>query len=147
MHNKTTFYLVDASVLPEVFTSVVKAKRLLKLGKVNTVNEAVKAVGISRSAYYKYKEAVFPFTEGTRGKILTLALVLEDVPGVLSSILNIIAEARANILTMNQNIPVHGLANVTISIDTKELREDTDYLISMLGEQKGVQKIEILAKE
>ena len=133
MHNKTTFYLVDASVLPEVFTSVVKAKRLLKLGKVNTVNEAVKAVGISRSAYYKYKEAVFPFTEGTRGKILTLALVLEDVPGVLSSILNIIAEARANILTMNQNIPVHGLANVTISIDTKELREDTDYLKSMFG--------------
>ncbi len=147
MHNKTTFYLVDASVLPEVFTSVIKAKKLLKLGKVNTVNEAVKAVGISRSAYYKYKDAVFPFTEGTRGKIITLGLVLEDVPGVLSSILNIIAEARANILTMNQNIPIHGVANVTISMDTKELREDTDYLISVLSEQRGVQKIEILAKE
>ncbi|MGI6113568.1 MAG: ACT domain-containing protein [Mahellales bacterium] len=147
MHNKTTFYLVDASVLPEVFTAVIKAKKLLKLGKVNTVNEAVKAVGISRSAYYKYKEAVFPFTEGTRGKIITLGLVLEDIPGVLSSILNIIAEARANILTMNQNIPIHGVANVTISMDTKELKEDTDYLISVLSEQRGVQRIEILAKE
>lgn len=147
MSQKDIFYLVGQEVLPDVFTGVIKAKHLLKTGRVTTVNEAVKMAGISRSAFYKYRDWVFPFTEGTRGKIITLSLVLEDAPGILSGILNMIADANGNILTINQNIPIHGVAYVTISIDTNDMEDGESTLIQAIRNSEGVQKIEILAQE
>src|SRR5699024_4531733 len=96
------------------------------------INEAVKMAGISRSAFYKYKDWVFPFTEGSRGKIVTLSLILKDMPGVLSQILNMIAHTNANILTINQNIPIHGVGYVTISIDTKNMADGEGRLIQAI---------------
>lgn len=147
MSEKSVFYIVNPGVLPEVFQHVVKAKKLLKTGQASTINEAVKMVGISRSAFYKYKDAVFSFSEGSRGKIITLALTVSDIPGILSGILNIVADEKGNILTINQNIPIHGTANVTISVDTNQMREGQENLINSLSELNGVQKIEIIAQE
>ncbi len=147
MPDKNGFYIVNGEVLPEVFHHVVKAKRYLKTGKAATIHEAVKLAGISRSAFYKYKDAVFTFTEGSHGKIITLSLTLSDIPGVLSKILNAIASAKGNILTINQNIPIHSIANVTISIDTKGMMEGQEALIQSLSNLEGVQRIEILAQE
>lgn len=124
-----TYYIVEESVLPEVFLKVVKAKELLEKGEVKAVNEAVKMVGISRSAFYKYKDCIFPFFESSRGKIITLALVLKDIPGILSKILNIISETNANILTINQNIPLGGIATVSISIRTSGMTKSVKDLI------------------
>lgn len=143
---ENSFYIVQGEVLPEVFRHVVEAKRLLKTGAAATVHEAVKQAGISRSAFYKYKDAVFSFSEGTHQKIITLSLELKDEPGVLSNILNAIAAYRGNILTIHQNIPFHGIANSSIAVDTKEMREGQEVLLKSLSGQNGVLRIEVLAQ-
>ena len=147
MHDKHKYLLVDASVVPNVFTKVIEVKRILQTQKAQTINDAVNTVGISRSTYYKYKDYVFPFFEMTQGKIITLFFVLEDIPGVLSGILNVMANAGANILTINQNIPVNGIANITISIRTGNMYQDIESLLDELKNIKGTFNIDILARE
>lgn len=147
MNKNSTYFLVDSSVLPEVFSKVIDVKKLLSKGTVKAVNEAVKEVGLSRSAYYKYKDYVFPFYETSRGKIITLLFVVEDFPGILSSIINQIASAKANILTINQNIPINSLADVTISIETNEMVKDIRELMDEISLIEGVRKQSILARE
>ena len=147
MNTQPVYFLVDSSVLPEVFSKVIEAKKILEARKVKTVNDAVQAVGISRSAYYKYKDYVFPFYEITQGKIVTLFLMLEDIPGILSTLLNIIARVKANILTINQNIPINGVANITISIRTGNTTENIEQFISQIEQIEGVKRVEVLATE
>nr|WP_246110729.1 ACT domain-containing protein [Thermosediminibacter litoriperuensis] len=140
-------YIIKEEILPEIIKKTVKAKELLKNGDVKTVNEATEMVGMSRSAFYKYKDYIFPFYEASVGKIITIALILEHRPGVLSGILDEIARARGNILTINQNIPLQGLANVTISFDTREMIKNPEELLEALEEKPGVREIEIVARE
>jgi len=146
MKQESVFFLVDSVVLPEVFAKVIEVKKILSFGSIKTVNDAVKEVGISRSAFYKYKDYVFPFYETSRGKVLTLFFVVEDFSGILSSIINKIASANANILTINQNIPINGLADVTVSIETFEMKDDMQALMSEIRKIEGVRRCEILAR-
>ncbi|NLM79507.1 MAG: ACT domain-containing protein, partial [Clostridiales bacterium] len=106
--------LVDSSVLPKVFSQVLEAKELLASGKVSTAAEAARVAGISRSAFYKYRDAVYPYESRGIGRIITVYLELRDKPGVLSGVLSEFANAGANILTVNQNIPLKGRALVSI---------------------------------
>ena len=146
MDNGSSHLLVDSSVLPEVFTKVIEVKKILSKGIIKTVNDAVKEAGISRSAYYKYKDYVFPFYETSRGKVLTLFFVVEDFSGILSSIINKIAKYKANILTINQNIPINGLADVTISVETAGMTKDMNELLNDISKIEGVRKQEILSR-
>ena len=147
MSKKTKFLLVDSSVLPEVFIKVMEVKSILTKNPAKAVNEAVKEVGISRSAYYKYKDYILPFYETSLGKVITLFFVLEDFSGILSRIISEIALAKANILTINQNIPINGLADVTISIETDEMVMDIKELMDKLGKIEGIRRQEILARD
>ncbi|HOV25325.1 MAG TPA: ACT domain-containing protein [Pseudobacteroides sp.] len=147
MNKDSTYLLVDTSVLPEIFSKVIEVKQILGKGKIKSVNDAVKEVGISRSAFYKYKDYVFPFYEISRGRVMTLLFVVEDLSGILSSIINQIALAKANILTINQNIPINGLADVTISIETAGMIRDIKELMEEIGKIEGVRRLEILARE
>ncbi len=147
MKNETTYLLVDSSAVPEVFTKVMEVKKILSKGEIKTINEAVKIVGLSRSAFYKYKDYVFPFYETSRGRVMTLLFVVEDFSGILSEIINKIAFSKANILTINQNIPINGLADITISIETEGMVKDIKELMSEISEIEGVRKQEILARE
>ena len=147
MDQKAMYYLVDVSVLPEVFTKVMEVKHLLSSDVNLAVNEAVKKVGVSRSAFYKYKDYVFPFYETSRGRIITLFFVLEDFSGILSRIIDRIAEAKANILTINQNIPINGLADVSISIDTQNMDSGIKDMMDEISNIEGVRRQEILARE
>jgi len=147
MKNASKYYLVDTSVLPEVFIKVVEVKKILSSGVVKNINEAVKKVGISRSAFYKYRDYVFPFYETSRGRVMTLFFVVEDFSGILSSIINKISAAKANILTINQNIPINGLADVTISIETDGMTSDISELMEEISKIEGVRRQEILARE
>ncbi|HOA55050.1 MAG: ACT domain-containing protein [Acetivibrionales bacterium] len=147
MDNKSTYLLADSAVLPEVFTKVIEAKKLLSSGKARTVNEAVAAVGLSRSAFYKYRDHVFPFYETSRGRVITLFFVVEDFSGILSSIINRIARAKANIITINQNVPINGLADVTISISTTGMTMELEELMDSISEIEGVRRQQILARD
>lgn len=147
MDKNATYFLVDASVLPEVFAKVIEVKKILSKGRIKAVNEAVKEAGLSRSAFYKYKDYVFPFYETSRGKVITLFFVVEDFSGILSSIINQIASAKANILTINQNIPINSLADVTISIETQGMVKDIKEMMDDISKIEGVRRQEILARE
>ena len=128
-----------------VFLKVAEAKRMLETGETDKVNEATKAVGISRSAFYKYKDAVQPFTDMKSGHIITFYTMLKNNPGVLSNVLSIFADSGANILTINQSIPTNGCAAVTISAETSDMEESLEQLLSDVAALDGVVKFEILA--
>lgn len=142
---KSKFYLVEASVLPEVFIKVTEVKELIETGEARTVAEAVERVGISRSAFYKYKDFVSPFHDLKRGSIITVHALLRDKKGTLSSLLAIFAGSGANILTINQSIPTNGAAFVTISATTESMTMSTDELLNAAQELPGVIKFEVLA--
>lgn len=145
MDAKKSYLLVDAAVAPDVFLKVVEAKNKLASGKCRTINEAIEAVKISRSAFYKYKNYVFAYSETSREKIITLFFTLEDVAGILSDILRVLASFGANVLTINQNIPVNGIANITVSFRTD--LEGIDDIVDGLYGIEGINKIDVLAME
>ena len=145
MKTKAKYYIVESSALPEVFLKVAEAKRLLSTGEANTVNDAAKMTGISRSAFYKYRDSVQPFQKMNVSRVITFQFVLHDEPGVLSAILSTYATHGANILTINSITPSNGCALVTISAETTEMSVSLDELLRMLTATSGVIKAEVLA--
>ncbi len=143
---KSVFFLVREEILPEAIKKTIKVKDMLKRGEVRTINEAVEKMELSRSAYYKYKDYVFPFYEASKEKIITLSLLLEHKQGVLSKVLNTIADDRGSILTINQGIPLQGVANATISIETAELAIDLEALLDKVRMIEGVKRLEVLGQ-
>ena len=139
------YYIVEATALPEVFLKVAEAKWMLETGEARTVGEATRATGISRSAFYKYRDAISPFQNLMAGRILTFHFILRDTTGLLSSILSIFAQFGANILTINQTIPTGGCASVTISAETLAMEQSAETLLRTLQQMDGVVKGETLA--
>ena len=145
MSRAPNYYIVEASVLPEIFRKVVETRRLLDTGEAETVNQAVRLTGISRSAFYKYKDAVRPFQDMLHGRIVTFQLLLKDEPGLLSQVLNRFAGSGANILTINQGIPSNGRAVVTVNAETSGMEGSLQQLLEEIGGLSGVIRGEILA--
>ena len=147
MGEATKYFVVKQKAIPEVLLKVVEAKRLLESEKVLTIQEAVDAVGISRSSFYKYKDDIFPFHDNSQGTTITLTFQMDDEPGILSDVLKIIAEYRANILTILQSIPINGIASLTLSIQVLQTTGDISRMIEQLEGQTSVHHVKILAKE
>jgi chorismate mutase len=146
MNKKSGFFLVREEILPEAIKKTIKVKEMLKRGEARTINEAVEKMELSRSAYYKYKDFVFPFYEASRDKIVTLTLLLEHKQGVLSRVLNTISADAGSILTINQGIPLQGVANATVSIETADLVIDLEALLDKLRMVEGVKRLEVLGQ-
>ena len=147
MGEATKYFVVKQKAIPEVLLKVVEAKRLLESEKVLTIQEAVDAVVISRSSFYKYKDDIFPFHDNSQGTTITLTFQMDDEPGILSDVLKIIAEYRANILTIHQSIPINGIASLTLSIQVLQTTGDISRMIEQLEGQTSVHHVKILAKE
>jgi len=145
MSKEAKYYIVEASALPEVFLKVAEAKRLLTVGEASTVNEATRMMGISRSAFYKYRDAVMPFQNMMTGRIITFQLLLHDEPGMLGRLLELFTQAKANIMTINSIVPTNGCAVVTISAETMDLAVQLEELLGDIRRTRGVIKAEILA--
>ena len=134
-----------AEALPEIFIRVAEAKRMMQTGEAETVGAATKLAGISRSAFYKYKDAVQPFNDMKSEHIITFYTLLKDVSGTLSRVLNVFAASGANILTINQSIPTNGCAAVTISAETSGMEKSLEQLIGDISSLENVIKFEIMA--
>ena len=143
--SKKKYYIVSEDALPDIFIKVAEAKRMLQVGEAQTVGEAARRMNISRSAFYKYKDAVQPFQDLKAGRIITFYALLKDNPGVLSNYLSIFANSGANILTINQSIPTNGCAGVTISVETDDMSQELEELMSRATAADGVLKFEIMA--
>jgi len=145
--DRLRYYVVEGSALPEVFLRVCDAKQYLQAGKAKTVNEAAEMAGISRSAFYKYKDAVKPYYEMATERMMTFHCMLKDEPGVLSGVLGLFARNGANILTINQSIPINGQAAVTISAETAQMKVKLEAFLAKAMQIKGVLWFEPLAGE
>ncbi len=145
MGSQVKYYIVSAEALPEIFIKVADAKRMMQTGEAATVGAATRLAGISRSAFYKYKDAVQPFNDMKAEHIITFNGLLKDNTGVLSRVLSVFAASGANILTINQSIPTDGCAAVTISAGTSDMEESLEDLMAQTAALDGVVKFEIMA--
>lgn len=131
---KVNYLLVDMSILPDVYTRVIKAKNYLQSGEAANASQAAKMAGISRSAYYKYKDKIFEYSEQGED-VSTINAKLRDNAGVLSSVMNELYMAGANILAVNQSIPVNDVADVSITVrlsDTDVSKSDVEQKIKSI---------------
>lgn len=138
MDNQQRFVVVNTAVLPDIFLKILDAKKRLACRESKNLAQVCREVGISRSAYYKYRDSVFSYDEKLQNRIISLYFILKDTPGVLSAVLSKLYELGANVLTVNQNIPVDGVAAVTISIrfdneDTPHTAVITDSFSDAIG--------------
>lgn len=147
MGESSKYFVLKQKAVPEVLLKVVEAKKLLESEKALTVQEATDMVGLSRSSFYKYKDDIFPFTDNARGKTITFVLQMSDEPGLLSYVLGQVADYNANILTINQTIPINGVALLTLSIEVLPSPKDISQMIETIEAKKGVHYIKILAGE
>ena len=145
MNNNPKYYIVEASALPEVFLKVAEAKRLLATGEASTVNEAAKMTDISRSAFYKYRDAVQPFRNMNTSQIITFQFLLRDEPGALSAILAAFVQQQTNLMTVNSITPTNGCAVVTIAAETSHSTASVDEMLAIFLQTPGVIKAEVLA--
>ena len=147
MGETTKYFVVKQKAIPEVLLKVVEAKRLLDSEKVLTLQDAVDAVGISRSSFYKYKDDIFPFHDNSQGTTITLTFQMDDEPGILSAVLQTIARFHGNILTIHQSIPINGVATLTLSVDI--LPRDIDYntMVDEIEQRDGIHYLKILGRE
>lgn len=141
------FLIIDSSILPPVYEKVVEAKELLRTGKAKGITDAVKQLSISRSTFYKYKDYVFSVSQGMIGNKATVSFLLNHETGVLSAILNLLAEKKANVLTISQDIPINKIANLSITFEMSNLTVDMEMLLDLLMKVKGVVKAELIAME
>lgn len=134
---KNDLILVSTKVIPSVFPGIIKAKDLLANGSAKTTAEAVRMAGISRSAFYKYKDFVFKY-DNNEVKTVSISALLADRSGVFSSFTAILCKYGVNIITINQNMPIDGTAAVYMTFTTKDLKISLDELITHLTEVDGV---------
>ncbi|WP_338043588.1 ACT domain-containing protein [Paenibacillus hamazuiensis] len=140
------YYLVREDMLPEALLKTIQAKELLARGEVKTIHEAVDKVDLSRSAFYKYKDGVFPLNRLERERIVTISMDLEHRAGILSRVLAMIAGLEGNVLTIHQTIPLQGMANVVISVDTSMMGEQLAVLLEKLRDQDGVRRASLIGQ-
>ena len=123
------FYLVREDVLPEAMKKTLEAKEMIERGKVESVWDAVQSVDLSRSAFYKYRDTVFPFHTMVKERLITLFFYLEDRSGTLSHLLTLLHHLVVTWLR-SINVPLQGRANVTLSVNTSRMEMDIDDLLT-----------------
>ena len=141
------YLIIHKSILPEYYEKVIEARRLIETGKIKDVSQAVREVGISRSTYYKYKDFILEPTEISGGRKAVLSMMLNHEQGILSALLQRICEARANVLTITQSLPIRDRAGVTISLDVSEVDGSMEDFVAKLTEVPGVEQVRVLAVE
>jgi chorismate mutase len=141
------FYIVNERALPEIFRKVMEVKESISLGKSKDVSDAIKKVGISRSTYYKYKDSIFPMDERLKSKKVTLIVLISHKAGALSKVLDCIAFHKANVLTINQDIPINMTANVSVTIDVSKMEKSISQLAARLNLLPNVISVKLLATE
>ena len=141
------YLIIHKSILPDYYEKVLDAKHMLETGKVKEISEAARQAGISRSTFYKYKDYVIEPSQLTIGRKAVLSMMLSHERGMLSGVLNMMSKYQLNILTINQSLPVHQMANVTISLDISDLEIPLAQVVEELGKMEGVAQVRLVALE
>jgi len=140
------YFVVREDILPEAIVKTVRVKDMLRRGEAQTVHEAAERVGLSRSAFYKYKDGIYPLEQLAKERIATISMDLEHRSGVLSKVLGLVAASEGNVLTISQSIPLQGYANVVISVDTTPMPDTLQALMERIRRQDGVRKASVIGQ-
>ena len=143
----SNYYVIKKKAVPEVLLKVVEVKRLLAAEPFMTIQEATEKIGLSRSSFYKYKDDIFPFHENEKGQTITLAIQMDDMPGLLAEILQEIAKYKANILTIHQSIPLNRVATLTISVEILSTTGNISDMVNEIENNEGVHYLKIVGRE
>ena len=141
------YLIVHKSVLPDCYERVVRARELIRTGAVREVSEAARMVGISRSTYYKYKDAVFSFNAEQSNRKAIISMILRNEKGTLSKVLSLVSVKQVNVLAINQTIPINGIANVALTLDISDLEIGIQSLVSLIEAMPMVEKADLVAVE
>ncbi len=147
MSEHSKYYVLREKAVPEVLLKVVEAKRLLDSGKIESIQDATETVGISRSSFYKYKDDIFIFHENQKGRTINMVIQMDDEPGLLSLVLKVIADSKANILTIQQSLPVNGIASLILSIDVLPKGATPEEMTQSIETIDGIHYAKIIARE
>ena len=141
------YYVVSSDILPDVLENVIEARNLLQSGKVKRISEAVKAVGVSRGTYYKYKDAVFSFNDETSRRRAVITMIISQQAGSLSKVLNLVASKNGNILAINQTIPINGIHTLSLTLDITDMDVTIDVFLHLLSNLDVIDKVDLVAVE
>ncbi len=139
------YFIVHKSILPDYFEQVIEARELIN-NKDYSISDACKAVNISRSTYYKYKDYIFRTSKNSGNKAI-FSLKTIDEKGILSSILSVVYETCGNIISINQDTPFDGTAYITLSVDVTELSTSVEVLKEDISKVSGVKSVDIMGVE
>ncbi len=139
--SKVNYYLVNSSILPSVYSKVIEAKSYLASGEATSASQAAKMAGISRSAYYKYKDAIFEYNGADADETATINAKLKDNAGVLSALMNELYKAGANVLSVNQSVPVNSVADVSVTVRISEMTVTAEKLLEAVKRIDGVNAV------
>ena len=138
---KINFYLINASIVPDIYKKVIKAKSLLASGEAKSASQAAKMADISRIAYYKYKDAIFEYHGDDSNDTATINAKLMDNAGVLSSLMAELYKAGANVLSVNQSVPIHSVADVSVTVRIAEMAITKKELLNSIEKIDGVNSV------
>ena len=141
------YLIIHKSILPDYFDKVLQAKRLLESGKVKEVSQAARLAGISRSTYYKYKDFILEPNRETAGRKAIISVTLSHEAGVLSGLISCVSALGCSVLTISQNLPIHGKASVTMALDVSRLAGDIQQLLENLRDVSGAEQPRLIAIE
>lgn len=140
------FYLIREDVLPESVVKTIKIKDALKSNPKLSIFEAVKKYDLSRSAFYKYRDTIFPVDEKMETtKEFTLILYVNDIVGMLAEVLNTLSRLSLSVLTIHQSIPMDHRATITVSLDAKGTDLEIDDVVASLQTIEHVSKVELIS--
>lgn len=141
------YLIVHKSILPDYYDTVLAVRRKLERGQLRDVSQACREAGISRSTYYKYKDYIFEPSDIGGGRRAVLSMLLDHEPGVLSALLQRISAAGASVLTIDQSLPIHAKASLTVALDLGAMTISLQQLIDGIGAVSGVDNIRLIAIE
>lgn len=147
MKQEYRYFMVREKALPDIMLKVAEVNNLLSSGRAKSIQEAIQKVGISRSSYYKYKDDIFPIQEKMEGKTITFVMEMEDQPGLLSNVIKVVADCKANILSIHQSIPVNHIALITLSVLVLPITDNVTDLFEKIGSAKGIHNLKIVSGE
>ncbi|GBU10995.1 hypothetical protein AwErysi_06110 [Erysipelotrichaceae bacterium] len=143
---KEQYFIIKETALPEIMIKVLQVQQLLKSGDVKTIRAATEQIGISRSVYYKYQDALEPFFENESAQTITISFGLKHAPGILSEVLNTIASFSINVLTINQTIPIRSVAHVMITMETTAASRNLNDLLAELHNITGMRQLKVVGR-
>ena len=144
MDKEKVYYIIREDVLPEAVKKTLIMKKALEENPKLSILEASKRFDLSRSAFYKYKDTIFPIQDIQRQSILSLSIDVDDIPGILGKILRIVNDEKCSVLTIHQTVPINARATRMSSLEIDAEHTNIEKLTKQIKNLEFVNGIKVI---